>query len=116
MIKCSKIAFHSKSEANKYLSHINARKKSVKRMTSYQCMSCHLWHLTSQSKAQTRRRKRYNNKCDKQYQMIIDFKNLANNSERWKWLIKNQADWMVLHIDDHRTYLVFNDNCRVIFG
>ena len=118
MTKCNKISFHSKAAANDYIFHINhgkSRKRTIKAMMSYKCMDCTKWHLTSQSKAQLRRRKRYNNKCDKRHQLIIDFKCLSNNTERWKWLVDNQGDWMVLHIDDDRTYVVFSDKCRVLF-
>lgn len=111
------MTFYSKGEAKKYLSHINnnkTRKKPVKGMYPYYCNDCSKWHLTSQSKARTRRSKRYQHKMSRQHNLIIEFKNLTSNNDRWAWLAENNADWMKLFIGE-RTYITFNDKYRVIF-
>lgn len=58
---CNKITFQSKQDANEYIWHIRnnkARKKPRKKMYAYNCSCCGDWHLTSQSKAKSRRNKR----------------------------------------------------------
>lgn len=59
---CNKITFNSKKDANEYIwqSIINnkSRRKPVKKIRAYKCLCCGDWHLTSQSKAQSRRNKR----------------------------------------------------------
>lgn len=63
-MRCKKVGYLSRREANKARKLVNRHGKALKR--SYQCGECGLWHLTSQSDKVRRklRKERRNEQCD----------------------------------------------------
>lgn len=56
----NKMVFSTTNEARQYIKEDTARNRNIKKgqLRAYQCHICGLYHLTSQSKQESRRRKR----------------------------------------------------------
>ena len=107
-MSCNKMYFSSKKETNEYLGSLKNRGFSKSRnvkLTPYDCFQCDGWHLTSMSQKQTKKFLRINKQRGDRLKII---KALRNNPTL-EYLLAHQEPWFVLHVNDTRYWVTFNE-------
>ena len=113
-MRCNKMSFKKKSEADTHIKIGIARKRAnsereLMPRSSYNCHKCGYWHLTSNVKPHKKDKMLF-----KKLKKINELEAIKSLDKKWEWLFINQAKWMVLH-DNERTYLTFTGtNARVM--
>ena len=109
-MSCNKIYFASKTCAVDHISEINNNakhyknfKKVLKRLRAYECFYCDGWHLTSMTKRDSKALGKYQ---ERRREGVAIIKSLRKNPTM-EHLFAHQEPWMILHIDDTRSWVSF---------
>jgi len=110
---CNKIQFSSTEDARDYIKAVAPRakggrkKKSIKKSTPYKCPECSYFHITSETAVERRARRKDDRQRVLVRSKVDEYLSIKGISERWRWLTKNQEDFITV-ITGNRSFVKFD--------